>query len=117
MNKILIILFSIISMGLMVFSIEPLSNFSNKVFVSSLLIQFIAILFIFHKDECPYSLNKIVSLFFYFFYGIAPLLQFYNQSSFFGARSLNEVEYFYMNVLIILLFFAEKSCKRSYSFF
>lgn len=104
MNKILIILFSIISMGLMVFSIEPLSNFSNKVFVSSLLIQFIAILFIFHKDECPYSLNKIVSLFFYFFYGIAPLLQFYNQSSFFGARSLNEVEYFYMNVLIILIF-------------
>lgn len=88
----------------MVFSIEPLGNFSNRVFISSLLIQFISILFIFHKDKSPYSLNKIVSLFFYFFYGVAPLLQFYNQSSFFGARTISETEYFYMNVLIIFIF-------------
>lgn len=91
-------------MSLMVFSIEPMSNFSNRVFVSSLLIQFISVFFIFHKENIPYSLNKIVSLFFYFFYGIAPLLQFYNESSFFGARTLKEAEYFYMNLLIIFIF-------------
>lgn len=104
MNKILIILFSIISIGLMVFSIEPMSVFSSRVFVSSLLIQLLSILFIFLKEENPYSLNKIVSLFFYFFYGVAPLMQFYNQSSFFGARKLYETEYFYMNILIISIF-------------
>ncbi len=104
MNKVLIIVFSIISMGLMVFSIEPMSNFSNRVFISSLLIQLIAVFFIFRKENTPYSLNKIVSLFVYFFYGVAPLLQFYDGASFFGARPLKETEYFYMNLLIIFIF-------------
>lgn len=104
MNKNLIILFSLGTIVIMALSIDSFGYFSNRVFITSLLIQILAIFFIFNAEDKPYSLNKIVSLFFYFFYGVAPLLQFYNHSSFFGARELKESEYFYMNILIIFIF-------------
>lgn len=84
---------------------HPLDEFSTRAFLSSISIQVISIIFVFRKDNEPYSLNKIFYLFTLFFLGIAPLLQFYSSSSFFGARKLSEREYYYMNLLILLILF------------
>ncbi|HMR81886.1 MAG TPA: O-antigen polymerase [Niabella sp.] len=44
-------------------------------------------------------------LFSLFFLGFAPILQFHSRSTFFGARLLDEDEYFFMNLLIISILF------------
>ncbi len=74
-----------------------------RVYLSSLIIQFISICHIFSKKNQPFSLNKIFYLFSLFFFGIAPLLQYYEGVSQFGARHIKENEYFYMNILLIFI--------------
>ena len=87
----------------MYFTAGPFDNFSTRVYLSSIIIQVISIYHIFSKENQPYSLNKIFFLFSLFFFGIAPLLQFYEGVSQFGARHLKESEYFYMNILLIFI--------------
>lgn len=103
MNKFYIAFFSILTFFLMCLFADPFGEFSSRVFITSICIQMVSLVFIFRKENIPYSLNKIFYLFSLFFFGIAPLLQFYNNSSFFGARNLHEREYFYMNLLILLI--------------
>ncbi|MEA4828961.1 MAG: O-antigen polymerase [Enterococcus thailandicus] len=62
-----------------------------------------SIYFIFSKTDSAFSLNKMFHLFNLFFLGIAPYLQFNEKISFFGARLLEEYEYFFMNILIIVI--------------
>lgn len=83
---------------------------SVRVFVSSLSIQIICIIFIFKEKYIPYSLNKILYLFILFFFGIAPYLQFQSGATFFGARAIKENEYFLMNVLILFIIFIYQGC-------
>lgn len=104
MNKLLIIFFSLLCILLMYFTAGgPFNNFSTSVFLTSIIIQLISINNIFSKEIQSYSLNKIFYLFSLFFFGIAPLLQFYNGASFFGARKITESEYYFMNILIIII--------------
>lgn len=103
MNKILIVLFSLLCALLMYFASGLFDNFSTRVYLSSLIIQFISIYHIFSKENQPFSLNKIFYLFSLFFFGISPLIQYYEGVSQFGARHLKENEYFYMNILVIFI--------------
>lgn len=80
-----------------------MTHFSTRVYISSILIQILSIIFIFTFDKYPYSLKKIFYLFSLFFFGIAPLIQFYSRSSFYGGRELNESEYFKMNLCILVI--------------
>lgn len=77
--------------------------FSLRVFITGMVIQLISIFNIFTKDQEPYSLYKTFFLFSLFFFGIAPLLQSYNNTMIWYTRPLNETEYFYTNILIILI--------------
>lgn len=79
------------------------NDFSFRVFLSSSVIIFISINQIFSKTYQPYSLEKMFYIFSFFFFGVAPLLQYSAGDSFFGGRTLSEMEYFYMNILIILI--------------
>ena len=83
--------------------VNPIDNFSVRVFITSIIIQLISFYFIFKSENKPFSLNKTFYLFSLFFFGVAPLLQFYKRSTFFGARELKENEYFFMNILIIII--------------
>jgi hypothetical protein len=87
----------------MYFASSPSDNFSTSVYLSSITIQIISIYNIFSRDNQPFSLQKIFYLFTLFFFGIAPLLQFYNGTTFFGSRKIDGYEYTYMNILIILI--------------
>ena len=106
MNKIYAALFSILTFILVYAAAHPLDEFSTRVFLTSISIQMISIIFVFRKNNEPYSLNKIFYLFTLFFFGIAPLLQFYSSSSFFGAYKLSKREYYYMDLLILLILFS-----------
>lgn len=93
----------------MYFAPGPFSVFSTRVFLTSIIIQIISIYYIFSNENQPFSLNKIFYLFSLFFFGIAPLIQFYEGVTQFGARSIREKEYFYINTLIILIMFIYQS--------
>ncbi len=58
---------------------------------------------IFNNDGRAYSLRKMFYLFTFFFFGIAPLVQYHSRTSSFEARLLKEEEYFYLNILIIII--------------
>lgn len=103
MNRFLIISFSILCILLMFYASGPFDNFSVRVYLTSLIIIIISIINIFSNENQPFSLEKIFYLFTLFFLGISPLLQFYVGISQFGARLLKEDEYFYINLLIIVI--------------
>lgn len=105
MNKFWIIFLSSISFVLSIITIEEFGQFSERVFLTSLLIQTTSIYFIFNKPSEPFSLFKIFYLFSFFFFGFAPLMQFYGRVQLFGSRPLLESEYFFMNVLIIFILY------------
>lgn len=94
-------LFIILS-ALLMFSVTG-GDFSITVFTSSLFIQFFSLFFIFSNQKQPFSLNKIFYLFCFFFFGIAPYLQFATNTSINGARILNNNEFLFMNLLIIII--------------
>jgi oligosaccharide repeat unit polymerase len=106
-NKCLIIIISLFCLLLMTNIANQNIEYSNRVFLTSIIIQFFSIVNIFSCENEPYSLNKIFYLFALFFFGISPLLQFYNNTQIWYSRPLTEAEYFYTNILIIfiLLFF------------
>ncbi|MDD2495188.1 MAG: O-antigen ligase [Tissierellia bacterium] len=105
MNKLLIIIFSVFCITLMYNVSGPFDNFSNGVYFSSIIIQIISIFYIFSKSNQSYSLKKIFYLFSLFFFGIAPLLQYYKGIALWGSIPLNENEYIYINIIIIVILF------------
>lgn len=84
--------------------------FSERVFFTSLIIQYISVYFIFSNSAKSFTLKKIFHIFTLFFFGVAPLLQFFNHTSFYGARKLLESEYFYCNLLIICIILTFNLC-------
>lgn len=103
MNKLLWVFISIICIVAMFFAGRDSEYFSNRVFFSSSIIQVISIYNIFSKGDEPYSLEKIFYLFSLFFFGVAPLLQSFENSQFWYYRPLLEEEYFFMNILVIII--------------
>lgn len=77
--------------------------FSDKVYITSLLIQYFSLYYIFSNDKRPYSLNKIFYLFCFFFFGVAPLIQSTDNISLWGGGYFNENDYFVMNILILVI--------------
>jgi len=102
MNKFIILLVCLFCLSLSVISAQLFNLFSFRVWISSVIIQFIAIFNIFSNKE-PYSLFKIFFIFTLFFFGIAPLFQFYNNTQIWYSRPLAESEYFFTNILIIFI--------------
>lgn len=102
MSKLLFIILSIFSASV-IFMHGDISNFSNKVYFSSVIIQIFSLYKIFSLSNRSFSLNKIFYLFILFFFGIAPLIQYNLKASFFGAREIKEIEYFTINILIIFI--------------
>lgn len=102
MNKIIIFLITLFCTFF--FFRNELNHFSISVFLSSLGIIVFCTSKIFTNVDKPYSLQKMFYLFSFFFYGIAPLVQFIAQTSLFGARLLREDEYLYLNILILIIF-------------
>lgn len=45
------------------------------------------------KDQFAFSLNKTFNIFYYFFFGLAPAVQYKFQNSFFNAPKFNEADY------------------------
>lgn len=76
--------------------------FSFRIFITSIFIQVYSIINIFDDKEKPFSLKKIFFLFSVFFFGIAPLIQFYENSKMW-EQSLTEEQYFFMNIIIIVI--------------
>lgn len=89
--------------------------FSQKVYISSLLISYFSLFHVFSKDQRPYSLNKIFYLFCFFFFGVAPFIQSNGHVSLFGARLLKENEYFMMNMLILIIMISYQFFYRKFS--
>jgi len=82
---------------------ETVNFFSERVYLTSVFIQIFAITQIFNDKYKNYSLYKIFYLFTFLFLGIAPIIQFYKKSTFFGAPRISEEWYFYTNIIIILI--------------
>lgn len=101
MNNILRITLTLFS--IIVFYNGAVSHFSARVYISSVIIQIISIFQIFNKKNHQYSFIKFFFIFSYLFFGIAPLLQFYTKSVFFGATYIGEEFYFYTNLVIIII--------------
>lgn len=114
MDRVLWIFISIFCISAMFFAGNDSAYFSNKVFFTSCIIQVISIYNIFSKENEPYSLEKMFYLFSLFFFGVAPLLQLYDNSKFWYHRPLREDEFFFMNNLIIIILILYKII---YSFF
>jgi oligosaccharide repeat unit polymerase len=108
MSKIFFLCVSLFCIIMMISAIEPDSAFSYSVFITSIIIQIFSIYNIFTRENEPYSLFKVFSLFSLFFFGIAPLLQFYNSTIIWYYRPLSEWESFITNVLVIVILFFYK---------
>lgn len=102
MGKLLFILLSLFCASIVFFGGEIIL-FSYKVYFSSMVIQIFSLFWIFSDKNTPYSLQKIFYLFAFFFFGIAPLVQFNQQVTLFNARKLSENECLFMNILIIFI--------------
>lgn len=102
-NRVWITIVTIISFLISYNAFDYYNQFSDRVFISSLIIQFISIVNIFNRKDEPFSLFKMIFIFSFFFFGIAPLLQFYEKLQFFGAMALKEADYFYLNIIIIII--------------
>ena len=53
-------------------------------------------------DSRPYSLDKIFYLFAFFFFGVAPLIQYSNNVVFWGGSPFGDNDYLYANFLIFI---------------
>ncbi|SDH67558.1 oligosaccharide repeat unit polymerase [Chryseobacterium taeanense] len=103
MNKLLWVFISIICIVAMFFAGSDSDYFSNRVFFTSSIIQVISIYNIFSRGNEPFSLEKMFYLFSLFFFGVAPLLQSFENSNFWYYRPLLEEEYFFTNILVIII--------------
>ena len=54
-------------------------------------------------DKLSYSVNKIFFIFHFLFFGIAPIVQYKNNITFFGASYLNDTVYLELAVILILV--------------
>jgi hypothetical protein len=102
LSKIFTIIIGIIVIGYFIF-IRDGVRYNYSVLFTSFLISSISFIKALQLDNRPYSLNKIFYIFFLFFIGIAPAMQFKYQTSFWGANYLGSNEYFLMNILFIVI--------------
>ena len=82
-------------------------RYSFLVLSLSYIISSFSILFYFMDDGRAYSLRKVFYLFFLFFIGVAPAIQFKNNITFVGMPQFSEYDYIfsYLIFLIVLIVF------------
>ncbi len=72
-----------------------------KVLLTSFLILIFSLLFMIKGDSYNYSLNKIFMLFSFFFFGIAPVLQYRYGIVLWGGPSFSDYSYYRLNLIIL----------------
>lgn len=80
-------------------------QYNSWVTGSNLAIVLLSLLFMFLGDSYSFSLNKIVMLFSFFFFGIAPILQYQKGIVLWGGASFSSSDYIGMNMLVIFILF------------
>ena len=78
-------------------------TYSFRVFITNIFIQLFSIYCIFSKTKEPFSFFKMLYLFSFFFYGVAPLLQFLSEARMWRQTLTSESEYFYCNIVVIFI--------------
>lgn len=101
MNKFYIILIFLFS--LTVSYDKDIQHFSERIYITSLIIQLFSLYSIFSEVSKPYSFFKIFYLFTFLFLGVAPIIQYNSQVSSYDARLLKEHEVFATNIVVILV--------------
>lgn len=76
-----------------------------KVLFTNFLIIIVSLLFMVCGDRYNYSLNKIFMLFSFFFFGIAPALQYQKGIVLWGGSSFSSDSYFRLNIIILCILF------------
>lgn len=74
-----------------------------KVLLTNFLIITISLVFMIYGDKYNYSTNKMLMLFSFFFFGIAPLLQYKYGIVLWGGNLFSENDYVRMNWLIVMI--------------
>lgn len=74
----------------------------NLVAITFGLIIILSTYFCFKKSDF-FSLYNVFYLFSLFFFGIAPMLQYFDSSAFFGGRRLKYEEYLQLNIMILFI--------------
>ena len=74
-----------------------------KVLLSNLLLIFLSMLFMIYGDPYNYSLNKIFFLFSFFFFGIAPAIQYQKGIVLWSRQFYTSRNYFQMNLLLLFI--------------
>lgn len=98
-------LFSVLAIlsGILIFSTTGLRN-NFEVLVLFFAICLLSLYGIFKSvDQFSFSLNKTFHLFYYFFFGIAPAIQYKHESSFFNAPQLGELDYLKGGIILLLI--------------
>lgn len=75
----------------------------SKVLISNMVIIVLSLLFMVMGDKYNYSLNKMFMLFSFFFFGIAPVLQYKKGITLWRGPSFDSDSYFRMNIIIITI--------------
>ena len=85
----------------MIYCGDDQREFNKGVVIKCLMITIISILFMIIVDPYSMSLNKIFMLFSFFFYGIAPIIQYQTGTTLWGCPSFDGKDYLKLNVIII----------------
>jgi oligosaccharide repeat unit polymerase len=86
--------------GLIIFSNSG-ARYSIPVLLGSFIIACYSLINMFEMDGKPYSLNKIFYIFIFFFFALAPALQFKNNATFWGVKHLANGDYLLTDIIII----------------
>lgn len=78
-------------------------RFSFGFFVTNLMILIFSTFFLYDYPERPYSCYKLFYIFSYFFFGIAPALEFKDKIYYWGGGKLSENTYILVNIIIIII--------------
>lgn len=85
----------------------PLYKENNNMIVlmSNFTILLLSLLFMFVGDKYIFSLNKIFMFFVFFFFGVAPLLQYQRGITLWWGNAFSDRDYILQNILIVLIIF------------
>ena len=76
---------------------------NNIVLLSNFVIILLSLLFMVVGDKYNFSLNKIFMLFAFFFFGIAPAIQYQKGITLWGGSTFSDNDYIFQNFLIIAI--------------
>ncbi|MDC3419819.1 oligosaccharide repeat unit polymerase [Aquibacillus koreensis] len=89
---------------LIIYTVDGI-NSDFKVLFTNLLIGLVSLFFMFNGDRYNFSLNKMFMLFSFFFFAIAPALQYQYGVVLWSGPSFSDEDYYYLNVVILCILF------------